>query len=139
MKTSHVLLALFILFLGGCKPAANPETIQQALSGAQSWLALVDEGSYAESWDQSAQLFQNAVGETQWVGSIRQVRNPLGQLKSRELISTDVRTNLPGAPDGEYVVLQFRTVFEHKQKAIETVTPMRDFDGVWRVSGYFLK
>jgi hypothetical protein len=47
--------------------------------------------------------------------------------------------SLPGAPDGEYVVIQFATSFENKKSAIETVTPMLDSDGEWRVSGYFIK
>jgi hypothetical protein len=46
---------------------------------------------------------------------------------------------LPGAPDGEYVVIHFHTVFANKADAIETVTPMRGRDGRWRVSGYFVR
>jgi hypothetical protein len=46
---------------------------------------------------------------------------------------------LPGAPDGEYVVIQFRAAYAKKKSAIETVTPMLDADGRWRVSGYFVK
>jgi hypothetical protein len=49
------------------------------------------------------------------------------------------KTSLPGAPDGEYVVIQFGTSFENKKTAIETVTPMLDKDGKWRVSGYYIK
>ena len=48
-------------------------------------------------------------------------------------------TALPGAPDGEYVVLQFETSFQNKKFAMEKVTPMRDRDGKWRVSGYYIK
>ena len=48
-------------------------------------------------------------------------------------------TNLPGAPDGEYVVIQYKTSFQNKASAIETVTPMRDPDGVYRVSGYYIR
>jgi predicted SnoaL-like aldol condensation-catalyzing enzyme len=67
------------------------------------------------------------------------VRNPLGRMVSRELISKTYSQSLPGAPDGEYVVIQFATSFENKKSAIETVTPMLDSDGEWRVSGYFIK
>jgi len=42
-------------------------------------------------------------------------------------------------PDGDYVIIQFDTSFENKKSAIETVTPMLDKDGVWRVSGYYIK
>jgi hypothetical protein len=36
-------------------------------------------------------------------------------------------------------VIQFATSFENKKTAVETVTPMRDGDGAWRVSGYFIR
>jgi hypothetical protein len=36
-------------------------------------------------------------------------------------------------------VIQFRASFENKKSAVETVTPMKDEDGQWRVSGYFMK
>jgi hypothetical protein len=55
------------------------------------------------------------------------------------LLSATYTTQLPGAPDGEYVVLQYDTSFEHKKTAIETVTPVMDKDGKWRVSGYYIK
>ena len=47
--------------------------------------------------------------------------------------------SLPGAPDGHYVVLHYETSFENKKTAIETVTPMLDQDGDWRVSGYYIR
>jgi hypothetical protein len=49
------------------------------------------------------------------------------------------KTSLPGAPDGDYVVIQFVTSFGNKKSAIETVTPMLEKDGSWRVSGYYIR
>jgi len=66
-------------------------------------------------------------------------RKPLGRLISRKVQTKSYKTSLPGAPDGEYVVIQFETSFENKKTAIETVTPMMDKDGKWRVSGYYIK
>jgi hypothetical protein len=54
-------------------------------------------------------------------------------------MSASYRTSLPGAPDGQYVVIKFNTWFENKKSAIETVTPKMDKDGMWRVSGYYIK
>ena len=48
-------------------------------------------------------------------------------------------TELPGAPDGQYVAIQFTTPFENKRVAVETITPMLEDDGDWRVAGYFIK
>ena len=64
---------------------------------------------------------------------------PLGKLISRKFKSATYATSLPGAPDGHYVVIQFNTSFENKKSGIETVTPMMDKDGMWRVSGYYIK
>jgi len=52
--------------------------------------------------------------------------------------SSEYRTTLPGAPDGEYVVIQFDSSFEHKESALETVTPVLE-EGKWKVSGYYIK
>ena len=57
---------------------------------------------------------------------------------SRKLVSATYATSLPGAPDGEYVVLQYQTRFKYKKSAIETVTPMLD-NKRWRVSGYYVR
>jgi hypothetical protein len=70
---------------------------------------------------------------------LQAVRKPLGKPISRQVKTKTYKTSLPGAPDGEYVVIQFETSFENKKSAIETVTPMMDKDGTWRVSGYFIK
>lgn len=55
------------------------------------------------------------------------------------MIAAKYMTSLPGAPDGEYVVIQYKSSFENKKAAVETVTPMRDKYGAWRISGYFIK
>jgi predicted SnoaL-like aldol condensation-catalyzing enzyme len=64
---------------------------------------------------------------------------PLGKVISRKLKTTSYQTTLPGAPDGQYVVIQFETSFQNKKSASEIVTPMVDKDGKWRVSGYYIK
>jgi hypothetical protein len=106
---------------------------------AIDWLALADRGEAAASWEAAASLFRRAVSAQQWEQSLGAARAPLGAVVSRRLESARAATELPGAPDGEYVVFQFNTTFEHKRAATETVTPMRDTDGQWRVSGYFIR
>ena len=65
--------------------------------------------------------------------------NHWARLLSRNLKSAAFTKTLPGAPDGEYVVIQYDSSFEHKQSAAETITPMLDKDGEWKVSGYYIK
>lgn len=133
------LLAFFSLFQTGCQSQSDSEVENAAVEEAKSWLALVDSSKYEDSWEESATFFQGAVSKDNWVKSMQSVRAPLGNLISREVKSKEYHTTLPGAPDGEYVVIQFNTSFENKKSAIETVTPMLDRDNEWRVSGYYIK
>ena len=113
--------------------------IGAAVDAAKSWVAIVDDGHYNDSWSNAAQLFKDKIPEDQWETSLRQVREPLGKVVSREVANYQYMTNLPGAPKGEYVVIQFKTSFEEKPQSGETITPVLDSDGQWRVSGYYIK
>jgi hypothetical protein len=121
------------------KGRAEEKPEDAAQQSALSWLALCDGGNYSGSYDQAAQYFKNAVKPDDWQHSMHAVRDPLGKVGSRKLKSATYKKSLPGAPDGEYVVIEFDTDFEHHAQAIETVTPMRESDGKWRVAGYFIK
>jgi hypothetical protein len=99
---------------------------------------LVDRENYAASWEEAASYFKGAVSQQQWLASVQSFRKPLGEKLSRTVKSQRYHTSLPGAPDGEYVVIQFQTAFTEKKSAIETLTPMLDADGKWRVSGYYI-
>jgi hypothetical protein len=119
--------------------AQHEEQETKAVEAAKAWLALVDAGKYAESWDAAGAMFRAAVAKDQWVKMLQASRTPLGKLVSRAVKTKQYATSLPGAPDGQYVVVQFDTSFESKKNAVETVTPVLEKDGAWRVVGYFIK
>lgn len=139
MRTTSV--AAIIVLLVGCIAAVafGGEREDAAVKAAETWLALVDAGEFDESWKEAAAYFRSAVKKDDWVASLGAVRSPLGKTVSRTLKGATFATELPGAPDGEYVVIQFETAFSNKSSAVETITPMKDEDGRWRVSGYFIR
>jgi opacity protein-like surface antigen len=110
-----------------------------AEKSARGWLAVVDAGQYGRSWDEAAAFFRKALTRAQWEEALRKARTPLGKAVSRKLREATATTSLPGAPAGEYVVIQFDTDFENRRAMTETITPMKDSDGTWRVSGYYIK
>jgi len=130
-----VLIVVLALATAACTKDAK----QSAVEVAEAWLARMDAGKYAESWEQSAELFRSVLTKEQWVVSLNSVRKPLGGVKKRELLNYKPITNPPGAPEGEYVVIQFSTDFANKPGAVETITPMRAEGGEWQVSGYYIK
>ena len=130
-----VALGLIVATITG--RAAEPLK-EKAAAAAEKWLSLIDGEKYGESWKEAAEFFRNAVKQGQWEQSMQSMRKPLGKLVSRQVKSKTYSTSLPGAPDDEYVVIQFETSFEKKKSAVETVSPMMQKDGQWRVSGYFI-
>lgn len=132
-----ILLVCTLAFSQGVNADRSAE--EAAVAASQAWLALVDQANYSGSWEEAAEYFRAAVTVEQWQRSMRAFREPLGRVVSRKLKSKHYTNTLPGAPDGEYVVIQYETSFENKKSAIETITPMLDKDGKWRVSGYYIK
>ena len=150
MKQEEIMKrALWIVALAGAllltaaailaDEAAEKAAEKAAQQAAKVWLASLDAGDYAESWKQSSSLFQSKVTEKQWETAARGARAPCGKVLSRKVKSVEFKRSLPYAPDGEYVVIQYETSFENKKEAVETVTPMKDTDGAWRVSGYYVR
>ncbi len=138
MRSVRALAVIAILLVAGAA-RADEASEKAAASAAEAWLKLVDAGRYGASWDEAARLFRAAVSRADWERAAAGVRSPLGRLVSRKVASRRYAESLPGAPDGKYVVIQYRTSFENKKAATEAVTPMLDEGGQWRVSGYFVR
>ncbi len=138
VHTSKLVMPAILLAAAFTASPAVPAT-DSAAPAAQSWLRLVDKGAYGESWEAAGRYFRNVIPKEKWVELIKAARESLGELVSRELSGSTRTTELPGAPDGDYVVLQFKTQFQNKKSATETVTLALEDDGAWRVVGYFIR
>ncbi len=119
--------------------AQDAQDIAQAEYMADQWLRKADEGQYAAVWDASAPVLQATVSRAQWVDTMNAVRAPLGAVLQRTRRSSSFMRELQGMPEGDYVVIQYETVFENKTKSVETITPQRYRNGRWRVAGYYIQ
>jgi hypothetical protein len=115
------------------------QAIEEATAAALAWLELVDAGEHAASWDSAATSFKRVVGKSDWESAVQQARGQFEPFGARTVSSSQYTTSIPNAPPGEYVVLQFRTAVAGGRHVTETVVPMREADGTWRVSGYFVR
>jgi hypothetical protein len=137
----HLLILYFVALcsLLSVSAKADSNEIKLATTGAERWVNQLDQSQYDSTWSSAAEIFKKSVSQAQWTQVITGVRPPLGKVIERKLQAAELKTSLPGAPDGRYVVVQFKTRFENKQEAIETIVPMLEKDGQWRVSGYFIR
>lgn len=131
MRATLAILTLAWFAIG---VAASPLT--EAREAAQRWQAVIDEGSYGESWEQAATLFRIGISKENWQKRARASRRELGKPLARQFKSATFTRGLPGAPEGEYVIVQFISQFETRSSALETVSMTRELDGVWRVAVY---
>ncbi len=140
-------LGLLLVSLGFLNAQQKPDQTkpdqgkaeQAAQAAAESWLALVDAGNYDQSWEEAASIFKEQVTKEQWKSALETVHSQVGKLQSRKLKSATYAKNPPSAPPGEYVNIQYDSKFEKLPAGVESVVPMLDKDGKWRVSGYFVK
>ncbi len=138
-KSFFALLCISGLFLARTVSSADATREASAQDAAEKWLALVDAGKYTESWEAMSAPFKKEVSKRKWKPTIEEIRRPLGKRDSRKLKSAEYTKELPGAPDGEYVVAKFDTAFSQKPAASETVTLVLGQDLIWRVSSYAVK
>ena len=131
-------LVLLILTHAGCTSKISPEEEAAAVDGARQWLAMIDAEDYQAGWRQAAAFLKEKVSEDQWVKSMTTVRKPMGAVTSRKVKTTQFRTMMAQALKGEYLVIEFQTSFAHRTGLTESVTQMKEKDGVWRVGGYHL-
>jgi len=135
----RVICFMSVAFLALWTVACSQGKKAVAEGAASDWLKLVDSGDYAQSWDNGATIFKNAVAKEQWQKILEGNRAPLGSVASRKLKSAEYTMQLPGAPDGEYYVIEYASTFANNKSVIETVTPVLDTDGKWRVAVYVIK
>lgn len=141
LRSATVLIAALALAAASSAARADDEKPPDsfpAITAMTTWLHVIDAGKYGESWDQASRLFQGALTRERWVSAMDGGRKPLGDLIKRYLKSADYRRSLPGAPDGEYFVIQFGASYSGKAEAVETVTAVREA-GDWKAAGYFIK
>ena len=115
------------------------EAINEALQAAQAWLALIDNQQYAQSWDETADFFKSKVSKEKWLTVLNASQQKLGKVLSRSVFTRQYRTTMPGAPAGEYVIIEYRMSFEKDNSAVEKISMVLDSDNTWRVVGYLIK
>lgn len=127
-----------VLFLAIAGTAVADPVQDPVVAAAKAWLKMVDDKDYAASWADAAQLFKDRVTQDHWVAEISVPRAQLGGLKSRQFESFQQMTSLPGAPDGDYAIVIFDTVFENKPDSKEQIALVHE-GSQWKVGGYYIK
>lgn len=133
--------AIALLFAAPFATAQAEETdmTRAGVAAAEAWLQTLDSGKAGQTWSESSASLRGLVTQAQWESALAQARTPLGALQARKLVSARYTTSLPNAPVGQYVIIEYASTFAQRAGVVETIVPMREADGSWKVSGYFVK
>ncbi|WP_309385411.1 DUF4019 domain-containing protein [Cerasicoccus frondis] len=134
---------------------AAPIVELAARKQGDAWLAVVDRGEYGEAWARSAPFFRIQIEREEFVKSLAQIREQLGEVEKRELVRLFYTVRLPNAPEAHYVMMQYKTKFSGRDEPVlEIVTPLLidpngepvpvvddplTAVGEWQVAGYYIQ
>lgn len=153
MSLTIAAIALFALSSGSqeASPATSVDstptqssqhrfvTKPQSHERVTAFVALIDASDWEGSWNIAGPSFRSEVTSEEWAAQVQPVREPLGQVRSRELVTVQRTSSLPGAPEGEYEVVQYHTQFAGAPTlARETLIMLKTQQG-WDVTGYFVQ
>lgn len=109
---------------------------EKSVNDAKSWLAIIDKGDYAQSWQAGAVTMQLKIPQNSWVAIMTAMRKPLGEVQERSLVQENEAKDPPNLPEGDYKVLTFSTDFKNAKAAKELITMIQQSDGNWKVLTY---
>jgi len=115
------------------------KNVYAAQKVVDAWLALIDQGKYAASYDNASLKMQVSIPRDEWAKSVESWRRPLGTIVSRNIADIRVAENPPGMPAGQYLVFVYQSNFRNKSNVTELVTLLQTDSGEWRVLTYHLK
>lgn len=105
---------------------------------AEPWLEQIDAGDFGPAYAALAQATASHVSAENWASATAAAREPLGALVSREFMSREWAGKVTGVPEGESMMVRFKTRFEFKDQAVETVVLVLDGNN-WKPAGYFIR
>ncbi|HUL57285.1 MAG TPA: DUF4019 domain-containing protein [Usitatibacter sp.] len=136
----QVGLAAAAALLAVAAPGARSGELDTApaVLAAQSWLASVDAGRYADAWEDAADGLHVGTTREQWEKGLRRVRESAGALVSRRVVYAKYTKSSYGDP-GSFAEIRFEARFEKRPAARETLSVILGFDRAWKVSSYRIR
>jgi hypothetical protein len=118
--------------------AATEKDDDEVVAQSRKWLGLIDDGKAGLAWDDADATLRASVARAKWIDGISELRKPYGRVKARKTTQIARAHSLPGAPDGDYAIIQFDTEFANGRHASELVTWTLT-NTSWRVAGYQIR
>lgn len=135
------LVTLGYSFMSQALSAENlPESAQKPIiEQALIFVQLLDKGRPLDAWSRTTLYFRKKLPPQRWQRLYRNQRQRFGRPVERRVGGYRFFSSFEKAADGLYLQVRFLTDFEARKGLTERVMMYKDYDGRWRVIGYFLE
>jgi hypothetical protein len=127
-------------------PATGLEDLQptseedkESIEAGKRWLELLDADQAGAAWDSASKQLRSIVKRDKFIADVRSVRKPLGKLASRTPLKFARAHELPGAPAGDYALIEFEAKFANGKRLTEQLVWSAESGDTWRVAGYYYR
>ena len=100
---------------------------KEAIEAGKKWLELLDADKAGVAWDSASKQLQSVVKREAFIA---EVRTAIKFARAHEL---------PGAPAGDYAIIEFEAKYPNGKHLSEQVIWTIEAGDVWRVAGYFYR
>jgi len=143
MKKLLLIFGISLLAIAGCKEnstnkAETESATKQATASCEAWVKTIETGDYEKAYNEASEYLKVNIKKKKFIESVNAARKPLGSCISRKIVIAGLRNKLPAAPDGEYAIIKYNSVFKNKSISAELVTMIKEH-GKWKAAGYFIK
>jgi hypothetical protein len=124
----------------GAQQGEDPHAADEVAAERQAlgFVGYLDQGRFADSYAYTGMLIRTQLDREAFSTQIQKTRAGTGALQSRDLMDASYSTSVPGAPEGQYVILHYHASFANRPDTVETVT-LAFANGYWRIAGYYIK
>jgi hypothetical protein len=135
-----IAMAGMVAALPAQQASADPHIAEEQAAQRQAlgFLGYLDQGRFADSYAYTGMLIRSQLDREAFASQVEKARSGTGALQTREFIDAGYSTTVPGAPEGQYVVLHYHSSFANRPDTVETVT-LAMAKGYWRVDGWYIK
>jgi uncharacterized protein DUF4019 len=109
---------------------------RDSIDAGMKWLALIDGGNAGAAWDLSSKQLKSSVTRDKFIEGMRDARKSLGKLEGRTAERFARSHQLPGAPEGDYAIIDYTARFAQGKKLQERLVWSIEEGDIWRVAGY---
>jgi hypothetical protein len=114
-------------------------SVTEAQDEASQFMNLIDAGQYGGAWADASPIMKDVITQSQWISAMTETRRKLGNVLSRKLVSNKSRNILPFGTQGNFMILQYRTLFSWNVYQDEIIVLTTNEREQWRVFSYTLQ